>query len=224
MAPHCVSTIHPTRRSTPDVQPETRKCLARLRGGRRTRLNSVGARLLGSPATKSAKNQICFPEGGAAPALSGAMYFGADRRIWPAEPRGSINRAEASPVIGHTRSFGRAQTIAWIRVPRGAPSGRQGSALAHIALRTRGRSRRRTRPGRRVRAGGLCAFPAANSFAPWGWTPRHPLGCSTGILRMRRMPRRSIRCASRIIPTERRPAQTCEGRPGRPPLHRHPPK
>jgi hypothetical protein len=168
MAPHCVSTIHPTRRSTPDVQPETRKCLARLRGGRRTRLNSVGARLLGSPATKSAKNQICFPEGGAAPALSGAMYFGADRRIWPAEPRGSINRAEASPVIGHTRSFGRAQTIAWIRVPRGAPSGRQGSALAHIALRTRGRSRRRTRPGRRVRAGGLCAFPAANSFAPRG--------------------------------------------------------
>jgi hypothetical protein len=28
MAPHCVSTRLPTRRSTPNVQPETRKCLA----------------------------------------------------------------------------------------------------------------------------------------------------------------------------------------------------
>jgi hypothetical protein len=28
MAPHCVRTFHPTRRSTPDIQPETGKCLA----------------------------------------------------------------------------------------------------------------------------------------------------------------------------------------------------
>jgi hypothetical protein len=35
-------------------------------------------------------------------------------------------------------------------------------------LRTRRCIGRRTRPGRRVRAGGLCAFPAANSFAPAG--------------------------------------------------------
>ena len=32
MAPHCARTIRPTRRSTPDVQSETGKCLARLPG------------------------------------------------------------------------------------------------------------------------------------------------------------------------------------------------
>ena len=37
-----------------------------------------------------------------------------------------------------------------------------------LRLRTRRCMGRRTRPGRRVHAGGLCDFPAANSFAPAG--------------------------------------------------------
>jgi hypothetical protein len=58
MAPHCVSTIRPTRRSTPDIQPETRKCSLGLGDAAEQGLSSVAAPELGSPATTSAKNQI----------------------------------------------------------------------------------------------------------------------------------------------------------------------
>ena len=54
---HCVRTIRPTRRSTPDVQPETGKRSAGLGNTAERRLNSVGAPSLGSRATKSTKSQ-----------------------------------------------------------------------------------------------------------------------------------------------------------------------
>src|SRR5215218_5272142 len=40
--------------------------------------------------------------------------------------------------------------------------------IRNLRQRTGSRLGRRTPPGRRVRAGGLCDFPAANSFAPAG--------------------------------------------------------
>jgi hypothetical protein len=56
MAPHCVRTIRPTRRSTPDIQPETGKrstCYGNAAG---RGLNSVVAPSPGSPATQSMMN------------------------------------------------------------------------------------------------------------------------------------------------------------------------
>jgi hypothetical protein len=58
MAPHCVRTIRPTRRSTPDVQPETRKRFGGFGDAAERGLNSVGAASLGSPATQSAMSLI----------------------------------------------------------------------------------------------------------------------------------------------------------------------
>jgi hypothetical protein len=58
MAPHCVRTIHSTRRSTPDVQPETRKRSTGLGNAAERGLNSVGAPSHGSPATKSTKTLL----------------------------------------------------------------------------------------------------------------------------------------------------------------------
>jgi hypothetical protein len=56
MAPHCVRTIRPTRRSTPDIQPETGKRSTGFGNAAERRLNSVGPPSLGSPATKSTKS------------------------------------------------------------------------------------------------------------------------------------------------------------------------
>jgi hypothetical protein len=56
IAPHCVRTIRPTRRSTPDVQPETGKRRTGFGIAAEHRLNRVGALSLGSPASRSTKS------------------------------------------------------------------------------------------------------------------------------------------------------------------------
>ncbi len=59
--------------------------------------------------------------------------------------------------------------------------------FADSPVRTRGCLDHRTRPGRRVRAGGLCDFPAANSFAPRA-AARYPAGAAASIIQRRRPP------------------------------------
>jgi hypothetical protein len=57
MAPHCVRTLRATRRSTPDVQPETGKRSTGFGIAAERGPNRVGAPSPGSPATKSTKNR-----------------------------------------------------------------------------------------------------------------------------------------------------------------------
>jgi hypothetical protein len=76
--------------------------------------------------------------------------------------------------------------------------------------RTRRCVDRRTRPGRRVHAGGLCEFPAANSFAPAGGRHVTRLGFATGIIRSCM---RTARCRSRFaIGFSRRTVPADKGR------------
>jgi hypothetical protein len=60
MAPHCVRTIRPTRRSTPDVQPETEKRSTGYGIAAERGLNGVGVPSSGSPATKSTRTRNQF--------------------------------------------------------------------------------------------------------------------------------------------------------------------
>jgi hypothetical protein len=53
MAPHCVRAIRPTRRSTPDIQPETGKRSTGFGNPAERRLDSAGA-----PFTLLARNKI----------------------------------------------------------------------------------------------------------------------------------------------------------------------
>jgi hypothetical protein len=66
MAPHCVRTIRPTRRSTPDVQPETGKRSTCFGIAAERRLNRVGVPSLDFTCNKIDDEPV-FLSGGAAP-------------------------------------------------------------------------------------------------------------------------------------------------------------
>jgi hypothetical protein len=108
------------------------------------------------------------------------------RRAVARQPTRCVSAFPATHLIRHRRTAdgGRlhlmrvfCRRLRPVRIPNGGcPCPISVHASPYPRSRTRRCRGRRTPPGRRVREGGLCDFPAANSFAPAGGTaPAPPL-------------------------------------------------